>query len=1181
MDAPTPTGFKRLNRVTNFNHYKFMKKKRRRSDFLSCFKRVLLIMKLTILLLFTGMMTVSASIYSQSTKINLDVKSASVLDVFKQIEAQSEFVFIYKNEVIDLNRKVDVKVEGSTIEAVLDELFKGTGVRYEILKKQVILTTKKAIPLKEINTLKENGEQPQKKSLTGLVTDPKGEPVPGAAVIVKGTTTGITTDFEGKFKLEVPHDAKTLSVSFVGFQTQEVPIGNKTTFNILLEELTVGLEEVVAIGYGSQKKATMTGAVSKLAGEALLKSPVSNITNSLQGKVTGVTSIQQNGQPGLQNADIFIRGRATLGDATAIIIVDGVERSDFGSMDPNEIESMTVLKDASSTAIFGIRGANGVVVITTKQGKEARPVFSYSGNVSGNFYMDFPRRLNAYETAKLQNIGAHNNGKSDGWNFYWTDEELEHFKNQDLPYEYADVDWMKTIIRKFNIQTQHNISVQGGTKRVKYYISSGYLHADGILKKFPSTLGISSTDSYSKYNFRSNLDIDVTNNLRVSLKAAGTMEDIYQPRAGSDLGYQFYQMLNIPSNRSPVYLEDGRYAVGRYAPGHIPGNPIAEITQKGYLNGQKNRIEANLDVDLKMNWLTEGLSFKTLISYDNAMNSYMMQSASYSAYYIDRVTKEVLKHPSFLDDTALSGITSNTSWGPSGALSYNLQTGFDYAREFGKNNVTGLVRFTRRQTEINDKADAPFAYQGVVSRLTYNYDNKYLLEGSVAYNGSENFPKGKRYGIFPSGSVGYIISNEPFFKQNISFVDFLKIRASLGLVGNDKFPGGTARFLYLDEYSVSSSTLNWTQPNATHPGTAYYFGQPSSPSKYEVMTHNRIGNPDITWETGLKTDIGIEANFFKDKIKLVADYFHERRSDILIDSRAGLTSYGEGYPKLNKGIVDNQGYEIEVDLHNNFGDFTVGLMASISHSANMVVEADDPPGIPDYQKIAGKRVGQFFGYTTAGFYNSEQDIYDWPENTMAKVVPGDLKFVDYNNDGVINSMDKHPILTSNLPEYNYSINPRIAYKNFSVSVLFQGTMKSMSDYLLTYNYFEFMKDSWTPENYAAGKTIKWPALRDDWNGPSIAPAYSNDFVIKPNDYLKLRNLEIAYQLPVEFVKKLSMSSARVYISGQNLATWSSFKDFYGVDPEVYVGGSNAHQTTKREYAYPLARTVNFGVNVQF
>ncbi|WP_372933015.1 TonB-dependent receptor [Mariniphaga sediminis] len=1140
-------------------------------------------MKLTILLLFMGMMTISASIYSQSTKLSLDVKDGLILDVFKQIEDQSEFVFIYKNEVIDLNKRVNVKIEGATIEVVLDKLFEDSDVKYEILDKQIILTPRRTVPSKEVEIVdrQEEKQQPLKKTLTGLVTDYNGDPIPGATVVVMGTTIGTVTDFEGKFSLDVPINAKTLSFSFVGFQKQEVPIGNEAEFNVSLEELTVGLGEVVAIGYGSQKKATMTGAVSKLKGEALLTSPVSNITNSLQGKVTGVTTIQQNGQPGFQQADIFIRGRATIGDASAIVIVDGVEREDFGTIDPNEIESMSVLKDASSTAIFGIRGANGVLVITTKQGRIAEPTVSYSGNVSSNFFIDFPERLNAYETAKLQNIGAHNNGKSEGWNYYWTDEELEHFRKQDLPYRYPDVDWMETMIRKYNLQTQHNLSVRGGTKKVKYYISGGYLYTGGILNEFPSTIGIKTTDSYKKYNVRSNLDFDITKELRVGLKVAGTFENLYQPRSGGNLGRFFYETLNIPSNRSPIYTPDGRFAVGRYAPGHIPGNPIASITQSGYVNGQRNRIETNLDIDLKLNWLTKGLRFKTLVAYDNSMNSYLQQSAKYSAYYIDRITGEIIKHPSFLDDTVLSGYQSAGIWGPAGKLSYELQSGFDYDREFGKNKVTGLVRFTRRKTEINNAADAPFAYQGVVSRLTYNYNDKYLLEGSVAYNGSENFPKGKRYGIFPSGSVGYILSNERFFNETVSFINFLKVRGSVGLVGNDKFPGGTARFLYLDEYTVSGATTNWSSSNATHPGAAYYFGQPSAPSKYEVMKHNRIGNPNITWETGLKADVGIEVSFFQDKIKLVADYFHERRSDILIESRAGLTAYGEGYPKLNKGIVENKGYEIELDMYNKFGEVTLGLRTTISHSANMVIEADDPPGIPDYQKIAGKRVGQFFGYSTAGFYNSQQDIHEWPENTMAKVVPGDLKFVDYNNDGVINSMDKHPILTSNLPEYNYSFTPIIEYKNFSIQVLFQGTMNSMSDYLLTYNYFGFMKDSWTPENFAAGKTIIWPALRDDWNGPSIAPAFSNDFVIKPNDYLKLRNLEIAYQLPADFINKLSLSSARIYISGQNLATWSSFKRFYDVDPEVYIGGTGGAQTSKKEYAYPLARTINLGVNVQF
>jgi TonB-linked SusC/RagA family outer membrane protein len=1148
-----------------------------------------LAMKLLTFLIFAGSMTLSASSYSQKTKIDLHLQNSSLADIFSSIEKSSEFIFFYNDEAVNDQIKKSVSANGVQIENILEELFKGTNIAFKVDDRQVFLYKKDDIKSYESLVSSTLTQQPQKKEVTGTVKDSKGLPLPGVTVVVKGTTIGTITDNDGNFRLSVPVDSKTLVFSFVGMKTQEVAIAAKTSFKIELSEETFGLDEVVAIGYGSQKKMTMTGAVSKLKGESLLTSPVSNITNSLQGKVTGVTTIQQNGQPGLQNADIFIRGRATFGDATAIVIVDGIERANFGAMDPNEIESMTVLKDASSTAIFGIRGANGVLVITTKQGKEMKPTVSYSGNVSGNFYLDFPPRLDAYETAKLQNVGAHNNGKSAGWNFFWTDAELEHFKKQDLPYQYANVDWMKTIIRKYNMQSQHNLNVQGGTKKVKYFISAGFMNTDGILKEFPSTIGIKTTDSYKKYNFRSNLDFDVTRDLRVSLKVAGTMENIYQPKPGGNLGGLFYQMLNIPSNRSSVYTPDGRYAVGLYTPGHIPNNPIAEITQTGYMDGQKNKIESNLDIDLKLNWLTKGLSFKTLLSYDNAMESYLQQSAAYAAYYIDRITGATIKSPSYLDDTVLSGLSVNDAWSARGGLSYNLQSGFDYSREFGKHNLTGLVRFTRRLTEINSAADAPYVYQGVVSRLTYNFNDRYLVEGSMSYNGSENFPNGKRYGIFPSGSVGYILSNEAFFKDNISKINFLKFRGSLGLVGNDKFPGGTSRYLYLDEYAVSATTTNWSSANTGHPGAAVYFGQPSAPAKYEVMTHSRIGNPDITWETGLKADVGIETGFFKDKIKLTADYFYEKRSDILMDPRGRLTSYGEDYPKLNKGIVENKGYEIELNMHDKFGQITLGLMASISHSANKVIDADDPPGIPDYQKLAGKRVGQYFGFETAGFFNSQQEVDDsnnkvvgaWPKNTMASVCPGDLKFIDYNKDGIINSMDKHPILTSNLPEYNYSFTPTISYKNFSLLVMFQGTMKSMSDYLMTYNYFGFMQNSWTPENVAAGKTIVWPALRDDWNGPSIAPAYANDFVIKANNYLKLRNFEFSYQVPVTFTRKLSMSAVRLYISGQNLATWSKFKDFYDVDPEVYIGATGGAQTSKREYAYPLARTINFGINVQF
>jgi len=1149
-------------------------------------KKVFMVMKITVfILLFTISSAFAKSTYSQNTRMSLHMENATIQQIFDEIRQHSEFIIFYRDDQVNLNYQSNIDAENATVDQILDQALKGTDLGYRIIDRQIVISSDK---MKELPSLeKSETTAEQKKEISGTVKDTNGLPLPGVSVVVKGTTIGIITNANGQFSLSIPEDAKILVLSFIGMKTQEITITGKTSLTVVLEEQTFGLGEVVAVGYGTMKKITMTGAVSKLKGESLLTSPLTDVTNSLQGKVTGVTSIQQNGQPGLQTADIFVRGRATFGDATAIVIVDGVERTNFGTIDPNEIESMTVLKDASATAIFGIRGANGVIVVTTKKGKEGKPIISYSGNVAANFY-NYPQPLDAYNTAILQNVGAHNNGKSTGWNFYWTDAELEHFRKQDLPYQYPDVNWMNTISRKYNTQTQHNLSVQGGTKSVKYYISAGYMYAGGILKELPSTLGIKTTDSYSKYNFRSNLDFDVTRDLRISVNLAGTMENIYQPFPNYSLNQVFYRALNLPSNRSPVYAPDGSYAVGMYSPSAVGNNPVADITQTGYMDGQKNKIESNLNIDLKMNWLTKGLSFKTMLSYDNSMNSYVQQTAGYAAYVVDRFTGNITKSPTYQDYTALSAITPNNLFGARGGLSYSLQTGFDYAREFGKHSVSGMIRFTRQLTEANILADAPFVYQGVVSRLTYNYNNKYLLEGSIAANGSENFPKGKRYGIFPSVSAGYILSNEDFFK-NVKFINLLKIRGSLGLVGNDKFPGGTARYLYLDAYSVSAATTNWSKSTATTPGSAYYFGQPSAPAKYNVIMHSRIGNPDITWETGLKGDIGIETAFFKDKIKMTADYFHEKRSNILMDPRSGLEAYGEAYPKLSKGAVENKGYEVELDMNNKFGEFTLGLTVSISHIANKVIDADDPPGIPDYQKLAGKRVGQYFGFTTAGFFNSQQEVDDsnnqvagaWPKNTMAIVVPGDLKFVDYNHDGIISSLDKHPILTSNLPEYNYSFTPSVSYKNFSLLVMFQGTMKSMSDYLMTYNMFPFMKDSWTPTNVAAGKKIIWPALRDGWSGPSIDPPYANDFVIKRNDYLKLRNLMLSYQVPVTFTKSLHMSSVRLYISGQNLATWSSFKDFFHIDPEVYIGSTGGANPTKREYAYPLSSTINFGVSVQF
>lgn len=1004
----------------------------------------------------------------------------------------------------------------------------------------------------------------------GKVSDEKtGEALLGVNIMLKNARQGTMTNANGEYVLNIPDKNTILIFSYLGYERREVSVGSRSELNVMLQSSAKALEEVVVIGFGTQKKVSVTGAITTVTGKEILKSPNSNVTNSLVGRLTGLSAVQRSGQPGNNEALITIRGSATYNNNAAIVVVDGVERSGFGDIDPNEIETISVLKDAASTAVFGIKGANGVIVITTKSGQEGKPRINYSGNISLQTYTGIPKAMNAYDNAFLINEANRNDGLAETW----TADELQKFKDGSDPYGYPDINWFDYLTRKSYSQTQHNINISGGTKIVKYFVSVGYLFEDGIFKKLDSPYGFSSTPSYSRYNFRSNIDFSLSKNLQVGVRLGGKLGERYQPAglASSSFSYDnieamISRVLQTPSFAYPVMTPDGQIAQNPNVGTNI-WNPLAVITRWGTRDDESNTLESTFNLNYKLDALTKGLSIKTVFGYDSYFSNIVRRNATWAAYVIDRKTKAITLSPDRPRDEPLSGLITSYS----GLITSNLQTGLNYDRSFNKHNVTGLALFTRQV--INEQGTGlnapPRASQGVVSRITYNYNRKYFAEFNAAYNGSEQFAIGKQYGFFPAVSAGWTLSNENFLKD-ISWISNLKIRGSYGVVGNDKL---NSRFLFLNNYSVITGGIS-TDPAYSRPGTGVQFGLPTSLVNYQVVVPTSFGNPDVTWEKGTKRNIGFEANLFNNALTATVDIFDENRVDILTNRSSGLQTYGLTYPALNIGKVYNKGYEIELNYQHRNGPVTYGLITQLSFARNKIISRDEPPGRPDYLKQEGKPVGQFFGFVTDGFYKSQEDISNSPVNTLGKVIPGDLKYKDYNNDGKIDADDVAPIGYSRTPEYIYSFAPNIGYRGITLSILLQGVRNVSSDVILSeqnngQQMYEFQQGRWTPET---ASTATWPALHS--RGNAYISYRLNDFILQDASYLKLRNIELSWNVPQAILKQ-KVSGLRVFVSGQNLYTWTKYKMY--LDPEN-INLSNTDFS--KQSIYPTPRIFNVGVNVQ-
>ncbi|SDM34655.1 TonB-linked outer membrane protein, SusC/RagA family [Pedobacter steynii] len=998
----------------------------------------------------------------------------------------------------------------------------------------------------------------QQIALSGKVTDKDGQPIP--QVTIRETANpknGTFSNHNGAFSLNI--NSNKISVSMMGFESQVITIGNNHKITIKMIDNSADMDEVVVVGYAKQKKITNTGAISSITGKELRQSPAASIQNSLAGRLPGLFQQQTSGQPGKDAANIYIRGISsyTTNPNRPLVIVDDVEfqYDQLNQIDPNEVESISILKDASTTAIYGIKGANGVIVITTRRGKEGPAVITFRTEAGLQMPTILRKSLGSYESLLLLKEQAINAKQDPNVAFpgLVSDEALEHFRLGDDPFRYPNVNWYDEVMKKSAVQLRNNIDINGGTKSLRYFISAGSIYQNGILKDVDRKEDFDNNYYLKRYNIRSNIDLDVNKNLSLKLDLSTRFSEINEPNlpdpmAGGALPF----WRRISSGLLGPWVYPVRNADGSYG-GKKAGslNPVGALEYGGYKRSYSNDLNINLSADQKLGFITEGLSIKGVIAYTN--KSQFRREMTRGRFPVYSIIPETgVLDPVYPELLRIEPLVRGSGDYDAPFRRLNLQAILNYGRQFGDHNVYGLV-LSNRTSDI-DGARAPGNFQGYAGRVGYNFKSRYLIEFNAGYNGSDRFKAKNRFGLFPAVSAGWNISEEPFFKKNIRVINYLKFRGSYGTVGSDEIIAN--RYLYEEVYNVANN--------------GYYFGE--TPTGQPRVTPGTLGNDDVRWEKEHKMNIGLDMKLFDSKLEVTADYFDNLRYDIL-SARETVPLYsGLDLPPVNKGRVSNKGFELELNHRNQINDhFQYFIRANASFARNKILFRDEPDGVAANLKKTGRPVGQLFGYISEGFYYDEADIANSPKVLGKTLLPGDLKYKDVNGDGVIDGNDVAPIGNPEIPEITYGFSAGFSYRDFDFSFLLQGAGRSSvsSNTLLQIGNVNGIPSAihlkrWTPETR---DVAEYPRL----GGVSFD---ASTFWLRPADYIRLKNVELGYHLPKSLSKRLRLMDVRFYANGLNLFTLNKLK-IYDVDPEVKRGTTQAYEN------YPQMKIVNFGVQVTF
>jgi TonB-linked SusC/RagA family outer membrane protein len=1030
----------------------------------------------------------------------------------------------------------------------------------------------------------------QARKITGTVVDAQG-PVIGASVVVKGTTNGVATDFDGNFSLNA-NPGQTLVVTYIGYLDKEVKVtASQSHYNITIAEDKQMLDEVVVIAYGQQKKVTITGAVSAVGGDELLKAPVASVANALQGKLPGMSVVQPSGMPGADEPVIRVRGTGSLNSAEPLVLVDGVERP-FGQLDPNEIADISILKDASATAVFGVRGANGVILVTTKRGTPGKASVTVSASAAVQQISQFVDFADSYTYGKMWNYTAITDAlPMSQWpgsatiadyspyadtGIRFSQEVMEHFRKGDMPVTFPNTDWINYIMKDAAWQEQVNINVNGGTEKMRYFVSAGFLNQNSLFKTFSKN--DDETFKYNRFNYRANLDIDVSKYSQLALTLGGRVQN--RTTMGGGEGFLFRYLQGATPYAGIGVDDQGRHIVSdENFVGPYDRDALSNYFDLGYVNESTNALNLDLQYKLDLSFITPGLDFKIKGSYNteytaqkNRQNGFGT-GVTYVATLVDG--QEVLRKQNITWPLPYN----ESRWG---SRNWYAEASINYSRKFGKHNVGALVLYNQSKTYYPWDSDnslyqsIPKGYVGLVGRVTYDYDTRYMIDFNIGYNGSENFAEGKRYGTFPSFSVGWIPSSEKFWEPIKKYIGYLKLRGSWGKVGNDNTNG--ARFLYLPgawQFYEGATTVNPQKRGAN-------FG--TSGGWLQAVKELTAGNPDVTWETASKINVGLDAAFINDRLTVNFDLFWEDREDILVSNASQLPAVTSlPASRVNKGRVKNHGYELTLRWSDKVGDFRYSISPSLAFARNKVIEMLEVPPMYDYLSRTGQRVNQLFGYDLFEFYQEGTEARykaaygkDMPDQKI-ELKYGDAVYVDLNDDGVIDQNDQKPLgfTSDGNPEITWSVNASLNWKGLDFSMLWVGadnTSRTLNGYFRdqfgstnTSALAQWVADnSWTESN--PGAILPRISFTNRVHNNRDSQAWIID-----SKYVRLKNVEIGYTINKPKWLPL-LNYIRFYASGQNLLT---FADFKGNDPEAPGSGLDFG------VRYPMTRVYNFGVQVNF
>ncbi len=1108
--------------------------------------------------------------------IKLKVTSGTLGEIFSQIESSSGYTFSYFKSEIKQNQHLDLKKHFSrNLKDILLEISWKTNLAFYQVN-DVINVRLKSETDQFVNADVKEIILANPIIITGkVISMDDGQPLPGVNIIIKGTIHGTVTDENGTYRLEAPSQSGTgtsskeiiLVFSSVGYISEEIAVGNHTVIDMALAPDITALEEIVVVGFGTQKKASVIGSVDRIE-PTQLKQPTRTLSTSLAGRLAGVVAVQNSGEPGHDGANFWIRGVNTFtGNTNPLILVDGVER-DLDNVDPEEIADFTILKDATATAVYGVRGANGVVLITTKKGAISAPQVHLRMEAGLSSPLELPSFVNGPTYMRMQNEALRNIGK----NALYSDEEIERTASGFDPYSYPNVNWMDELIDQWTPSERITLNVSGGSERVRYFVSGAFLNQSGMWKKFGGT-SYNNNINLKRYNFRSNVDMEVTNSTTFSVHLAAILDDRNYP--GVPTGDIFRWMTEVPPTWFPMTYPDNNKVPGY--PYLMARNPYQLLARSGYSTENHSTVQSNFTINQDLSFVANGLSARALFAFDAYTRAIIRRALRPRPYLIIPFGFDEEGNPILKDD---NGNYNYQDQEPNNADYYNyltrtvenpytdrsiyLEASLNYIRNFGRHTIGGLLLYNQSDKTYPSRTgiyeSVPERYQGLAGRATYAFDDKYFAEFNFGYNGSETFASGERYGFFPSYAIGWVPSKEPFMAFMKPAIEYMKFRLSHGVVGND---GLNSRFVYLTRVENTSTNVGF----GTNNGFGYGSGAGINITYY--------GNPDATWEKATKTDLGLELRFLKN-FMLQADVFYEKRTDIWVELSRIPDIFGfSTNPYANAGEMENKGADAFLEYTKQFkNDFSINFKGTFTYSTNKIVASGEETKKYAYQSRMGQPFAREMGYIAEGLFIDQAEIDNSPSQTTlgGESMPGDIKYKDVNRDGIIDDFDRVYMGNPTIPEITYGFGSGLVYKNFDLSMLFQGaTNVSFFANPKAFpeedrgNVLTIMEGNhWNEETQNLSAVFPRLGIGDQ------SKNYTNSsYWLKDGSYIRLKQIELGYSLPRNLTQKYKIGSARIYANGLNLLTFSPFKWW------------DAESQDSDGIYYPIQKVINAGLEIKF